>query len=716
MCTRVIDKNQKLLLSFGLGFSLGPGRKDFITSISQINNFSYYHPNTNAQFLKGLCMKAFGSNNNGQNVIPRRFSTALSNLKRANDIKIMKSDKGSAVVIMDVDIYTDKAMTLLNDTNTYTKLQNPPTIGDIQSKFNRDVKDIVSPLPSNNFKTEILNRLKVRLPSFCYFYGAPKIHKEGVPLRPIIATCGSPQSELAKWIANSLSPLLGKISGAHLIHSLDFVERLRELGPISGKLMSLDVTALFTNVPLDYVLENLRQVTEEGIFAPPIPIDEFCKLIKICVDATIFTFNGEFFQQKFGVAMGSPLSPILANLCMEFIEKNFIASLPDNIKPIIWVRYVDDVFVIYKEDETAFNEFINAVNGFLPTIKFTVEQEVDGNLPFLDVMVVHDKDTKQFSFKVYRKPTHTENYIHFYSQHSESVKRNVVVNMFLRAFKICDPIFINEEITHLFSTFEKIGYPLHFIKNCLSIARKKIYNPTPKRPFVRNNNITLPYSKELESISRTLEHINSQTKTEDSINISFSYNNTLRSRLVKNQNRDDSKDVGVYCIPCLDCNKSYIGESGRGLDVRLEEHKNACRLGKSYSAIATHTLDIGHRIGFSQSAVVYSCQDRNTRRTIEGALISLNNTFLNNKGSTKEDKYTNTLVCKKAGIKNMHNISATLRTAASPLYPQVSLAPTEDGTPDTGTYAENPTPPEPPDTENGPRNVIRRRSRRLNLI
>ena len=64
----------------------------------------------------------------------------------------------------------------------------------------------------------------------------------------------------------------------------------------------------------------------------------------------------------------------------------------------------------------------------------------------------------------------------------------------------------------------------------------------------------------------------------------------------------------------------------------------------------------------------------------------------------------------------MHNISATLRTAASPLYPQVSLAPNEDGTPDTGTYAENPTPPEPPDTENGPRNVIRRRSRRLNLI
>ena len=462
-------------------------------------------------------------------------------------------------------------------------------------------------------------------------------------------------------------------------------------------------------------MKNLKKITEEGIFSPPIPIDEFCNLIRLCVDATIFTFDGEFFQQKFGVAMGSPLSPILANICMEFIEKNFIASLPDNIKPLLWVRYVDDVFIIYTHDEASFNEFITAVNSFLPTIKFTVEQEVDGKLPFLDVMVIHNKDTRQFSFKVYRKPTHTENYIHFYSQHSETVKRNIVVNMFHRAFKICDPIFIDEEIHHLFNTFEKIGYPTYFINNCLSMARKRHYNPTPRKPFQLGNNITLPYSKELEGISRTLDHVNNHIKKEDSVNLSFSYNNTLRSRLVRNQNKDVVKEVGVYCIPCLDCHKSYIGESGRGLDIRLEEHKRACRLGNNYSAVATHTLDIGHRIGFSQSAVVYSCQDRNTRRTIEGALISLNDTFDNNKSSTNEDKYTNSMICKKAGIKNMYNISATLCTAASPLHSQVSLAPPDDGTPDTGTYAERPVPPEPPDNRNArPRN-LRRRPRRRNM-
>ena len=162
-------------------------------------------------------------------------------------------------------------------------------------------------------KKIIQDKVNNKLPTFPYFYGSPKIHKEGVPLRPIIATCGSPQSKLAKWLADNLSKLLGKISNSHLLHSMDFIERLRRLGPIHGKLISLDVTSLFTNVPIEFVLNNLKEAAESNIFSPPIPIDAFCDLIKICVDATVFTYDNQVYKQKFGVAMGSPLSPILAN-------------------------------------------------------------------------------------------------------------------------------------------------------------------------------------------------------------------------------------------------------------------------------------------------------------------------------------------------------------------------------------------------------------------
>ena len=201
-------------------------------------------------------------------------------------------------------------------------------------------------------------------------------------LARIVATCGSPQSKLAKWLADSLSPLLGKISNSHLLHSSDFISRIRALGPTAGKLISLDVTALFTNVPIDFVMDNLKRVANSNLFQPPIPIDQFCELVRLCVDATIFTFEGEVYKQRFGVAMGSPLSPILANLCLEFIEEYHIKPLPDDIKPFIWVRYVDDIFIIYQHDLEAFNNLIHEINNILPTIKSTVE-EVNGQLPFL---------------------------------------------------------------------------------------------------------------------------------------------------------------------------------------------------------------------------------------------------------------------------------------------------------------------------------------------
>ena len=68
----------------------------------------------------------------------------------------------------------------------------------------------------------------MKLPTMAYFYGSPKIHKPNCPLRPIIATCGTPQSRLAKWLSECLTPYLGKFSNAHLLHSTHFIETLRE--------------------------------------------------------------------------------------------------------------------------------------------------------------------------------------------------------------------------------------------------------------------------------------------------------------------------------------------------------------------------------------------------------------------------------------------------------------------------------------------------------
>ena len=186
----------------------------------------------------------------------------------------------------------------------------------------------------------------------------------------------------------------------------------------------------------------------------------------------------------------------------------------------------------------------------------------------------------------------------------------------------------------------------------------------------------------------------------------------LRSKLVKNKSKEEKDDVGVYCLPCLECPASYLGETGRNLLTRIEEHKNACRLGKNYSAVVTHSLDVGHRVGFSEAKIVYKCQNRNIRRLVEGALISLNNTFPHNTSSTKEDIIINSLICQTLNIKDYSNIKAALQTsAASHLYPQVNGMPEiSRDTDDQQDNEGNNIPPEPPD-EVPVRNQLRRSER-----
>ena len=216
---------------------------------------------------------------------------------------------------------------------------------------------------------------------------------------------------LAGWLAGSLSPYLGKFSPAHLTNSLDFKEKLQNFSrhhSLNGfRMLSLDVTALFTSVPLEDVLSFIKMKIESGRVAPPVPTQEFLELIRLCVENNVFEFNGEYYRQKFGVAMGSPLSPVLAGLYMEYFESELLSGLQS--QPTLWLRYVDDVFALWPEDQN-FDGFLGELNSLSPSIEFTAEWEVEGKLPFLDVIV--NRFNSGFMFDIYRKPTHSHQYLH----------------------------------------------------------------------------------------------------------------------------------------------------------------------------------------------------------------------------------------------------------------------------------------------------------------
>ena len=235
-------------------------------------------------------------------------------------------------------------------------------------------------------------------------YGLPKIHKYGVPLHPIVNTIGYPTYKLERFLANLLKPLVGKTSS----FVKDSASWINEIGNkninIDDILVSFDVVSLYTKILVSDAIETIRSLTN----------DDTGKLVEVCLRSTFFTFRKVFYEQVEGVAMGSPLSPIIANIYMESFEKAVIDSFP--LKPKRWKLCVDNTDVVWPHGKEELDRFLGHLNNQNDNIRFTMEIKNNMSLPFLDVLISKNDDGS-ISHQVYRKKTHTNRYLHAKSHH-----------------------------------------------------------------------------------------------------------------------------------------------------------------------------------------------------------------------------------------------------------------------------------------------------------
>ena len=510
-------------------------------------------------------------------ILNKTLMTAAKELRENNDIVIRRADKSAVYVILAREEYLRKMNEILSDPTKFRRTTKY-TSTSLKTKVNKII-DAVNAKCGGTHLLKIVGDFKPG-----YAYGNVKTHKINNPLRPIISQIPTPTYQLAKRLNQLISPYVPK---AFSVKSpTEFIDLLNRKSS-QGHIASMDVSSLFTNVPVDETIEMIIGEVYHGDKQPlDIPENLLRQLLSACTKEAPFRGpDGQLYFQVDGVAMGSPLGVLFADFYMGVLERRVMEN--EDIRPLTYCRYIDDIFVEVKSLHNL-QELKAEFERFSP-LNFTFEISNDDSLPFLDVMVT--REANKYRTTVYTKKTNTGMCMNASSECPDRYKRSVIVSYVKRAFTHCSSWpDLHNELQRLSQTLVNNGYSINHIQD---VIRKHMhhYNNGYRTPIVPTRPpIKLYYRNYMSTAYKTDERvINNIVKrgvipvdTEDTIQFVIYYKNRKTSNLImKNNTSLESSDlskVGViyrYSCPIGDCklrNVSYIGMTTTTLSRRLTSH------------------------------------------------------------------------------------------------------------------------------------------------
>ena len=503
-----LSEVEKLALANGLKFSLPPSK---LKSGSYLANFEILYQNLSGSDFKGnegdevskrnfirdnLLVLLTMSRRSLLN-IPRDQYNALLELSKNEDIIITCPDKGSGIVILNKADYIKEMEEIVADTTKF-KVCKVQDLFQISRKIERKVRTTLLNLlkKPGHLTDDEYKRLYPNGSHIGVLYGLPKVHKPNVPTRPICSMVGTSTYELGKYIADIIKPAAASSLGTDLINTFQFVEQIGRKDLSDVHMISFDVKSLFTNIPLNKTIKICldRLYWGDPGIRPSIPEDTLKKLLELCVCDNTFVFNGKVWKQVDGVAMGSSLSPLPANIYMARLEEEFYFKESRDFSPTFYRRYVDDTFCIFKKLEHA-DQFMSFVNTVDPSIQFDMELEVNSQLPFLDTVVKRNDNNVFPDISMHVKPTDKRLFYNFNSFIPDRYKYNLMCCLIHQVYHIASSFTIfHEDLDVLRTKFLKNGFPLGLCDNTVGNFLNKQYLPDEKRCTVPKRVVTMVLS------------------------------------------------------------------------------------------------------------------------------------------------------------------------------------------------------------------------------
>nr|XP_022909888.1 uncharacterized protein LOC111421016 [Onthophagus taurus] len=490
-----------------------------------------------------------------------------------NDLIFTKGDKSAGLVILDKINYIEKTEKFLNDNNFIKTLKNPT------NSFHEKVKKII-----NNSKTTLtkygrnVRSIIPMNPKIPRLYALPKLHKQNMPIRPIITSIDSSTYKISKFLIDIFKTNIN-FQPTHTIRNRS--EIITELSTMSlpkdFTILSFDIVNLYTNIPTRQTLNIIKDILSHNI-TDLNDRNNIFNLFEISLQQNFCKFNNNIYSYEEGLPMGSPLSSLISDIFLNEMETKLIINKDnnpyfENIK--FWKRYVDDILVIVNtKDNNTINKIHKYINSIHSKIQFTIEQEKNNEINYLDINIKRTQDNG-FIFNTYRKPTQTDAVIPYDSYHCNAHKLAAFRSHIHRAYNSkMNTENLTTEINTIYQVAKNNNFPTYIINNIINKQQKKqkmINCTTLKNQHNEDQSIYYRAITFQGNISNKIK----QSLKQYNINLNFKPNKTLERMLINNKDKINKlDDNGVYILECDTCKAAYIGETGRSLRKRIREHKH----------------------------------------------------------------------------------------------------------------------------------------------
>ena len=389
----------------------------------------------------------------------REEREALVNLCHDANIIVKPADKNLGLTLITREWYIAECERQLTDTCTYERVHSVSLPG-IQRRMLSFIATLDGGIPPNEHKW--LTKETERLSQLPQFYIMPKLHKDPVKGRPIVACHSWSTWPLSKWVANRISAYASSQETV-LTDTNALIAMLRgvEFAEDDAVLLSTaDVESLYTSIPipdaLSAVEERLRACGVDETF-----LHITIAAIELVLKLNFFEFNGRTYHQKRGLAMGTPLAPPVANLFLASLEARLMRGIPP---PILYVRFLDDILVVQTLSEAAPEALLwEGLHAMHPDIRLTRESS-PCMVDFLDLQIY--RDGKRLLHRVHQKALNKYLYISPRSCHPRHVIEGFVRTELIRYARNSSTELDFVRICHAFSNrLRERGFHPAFLKH-----------------------------------------------------------------------------------------------------------------------------------------------------------------------------------------------------------------------------------------------------------